>query len=76
MSDTVAEITHTEWMTLTAKRFHFRTSALQKVDDWFKAYEDATTGGAKANALQNLARFFKIWIELKGDDYLDSIRNR
>ncbi|MEY4590253.1 MAG: hypothetical protein RL497_2329, partial [Pseudomonadota bacterium] len=48
----MTDITYTQWMDLTKKRFHSRTDELKKVDKAFKQYED---GGKRAADLQELA---------------------
>lgn len=78
----MADITYDDWMDQTKKSWKRRSSALSGVDKAFKAYEDATTGGVKASALQELARLFRVWIQSKGGsdlglgNALTSIRNR
>jgi len=62
----MADITYDDWMDQTKKSWKRRSSALSGVDKAFKAYEDATTGGVKASALQELARLFRVWIQGKG----------
>jgi hypothetical protein len=72
----MADITYTEWMNLTKKRFHKRSSELKRVDKAFKNYENR---GKRASDLQALAKQFHLWVQLKSagsKDAMQSIRNR
>lgn len=72
----MTDITYTQWMDLTKKKFHIRSAELKSVDKAFKEYDER---GKRASDLQNLAKQFQIWVNLKAagsKDAIHSIRNR